>query len=118
MLNVTWKVLPFCRLGEVPGVLAPDGTDVNATLCCARLSWSSQVIVVPGATVRLAGAKFSPVAAPCGMVIVEPLDEPEPVEVLLQLVVLVLAVTPPPVLEALPVLDAPVVPALVLVALV
>lgn len=55
------------------------------------MSWSTKVIVLllPTVTVKLAGAKFFPVPAPCGMVIVAPLLPevvalpPEVVEVVL-----------------------------------
>jgi len=100
-------------------VLAPEGTEVNATLCCARLSWSVQVIVVPGATLMLAGAKLAPLPAPWGIVIVVPLDPPEPeplvvalpVPVVVQVIVLVvstalLTVPEPPPLVCDPVLAA------------
>jgi hypothetical protein len=44
-------------------------------LCFATLSWSTKVIVVPGATLNVVGEKFVPDPAPCGIVIVAP-DEP------------------------------------------
>lgn len=86
---MTWNVLPLLRLGEVAGVDAPLGTEVNATLCIAMESWSIQVMVEPDETVMLAGEKFCPDPAPCGMVIVVPeppevadpllpVEEPEP----------------------------------------
>jgi hypothetical protein len=64
VVRVTWNVLPFCRSGDTAGVVAPLGTDVNATLWTAKESWSVQVIVVPGATVRVDGLKLEPEPAP------------------------------------------------------
>jgi CBS domain-containing protein len=82
------------RSGDTPGVVAPVGTEVKATLCVARLSWSIQVMVVPDATVIDAGEKLLPEPAPCGMMIVAVaplpvLDEEDVVAVVLLLEVVV-----------------------------
>jgi hypothetical protein len=57
-----------------PAGLAPEGTLVHTTSCGAPLwlSWSAKVTTVPGATVTLAGEKFSDWSAPTfwGMTIV------------------------------------------------
>ena len=45
-------------------MLAPEGTEVNATLWVAELSWSTHVIVEPAVTVMLEGEKFEPEPAP------------------------------------------------------
>ncbi len=79
-MSVTWKVLPCFKSGETEGSVAPDGPLVKWTLWVAE-SWSVNVIVVPGETVRLLGLKFCPVPAPWGIVIwaapPEPLELPE-----------------------------------------
>jgi hypothetical protein len=67
VVKVAWNVSPVERFGELPGVLAPLGTEVKAISCTAALSWSVQVIVVPGVTVMSEGEKFRPPLAPDGM---------------------------------------------------
>ena len=73
------------------------------------LSWSTNVIVVPGATVSVTGEKLSAwlLPTPCGIVIVTLPDEPEPVEPVLPVLVLVLVLPPVPV-ELVVVLPGPV----------
>ena len=52
------------------GFVAPEGTDVNHTLCGARESWSSKVTVVPDGTVTVEGSKFLPDPEPWGIMII------------------------------------------------
>jgi len=55
---------PLAWLAAVFGLVAPDGTEVNHTLCGARESWSWKVTVVPDGTVTVEGSKFFPEPAP------------------------------------------------------
>ena len=82
MVRVTVYVSPFVRFGEGLGLgmLAPDGTLVKCTLCVADVSWSVNVMVVPGATLRLLGEKFCPEPAPCGIVMAPVVEPPLPLE--------------------------------------
>jgi len=81
-------VVPLVKFGDTPGVVAPLGTEVKATLCIAVVSWSVQVIVVPGATLMLDGLKLDPVPAPCGIVIALPPEAPDAEELALLVTVL------------------------------
>ncbi len=75
------------RLGDVGGRAAPDGPLVKSTLWTAELSWSTKVIVVPGATFRVAGEKFSCWLSPTpwGRITVAPEVELDELELALEL---------------------------------
>src|ERR1700721_2997198 len=58
-VSVTLKVWPWLMVMLEFAKCAPAGKVTHVTLCGATVSLSKKVIVVPAATVRFSGSKFS-----------------------------------------------------------